>query len=140
MTGEFSDGVLRLLGKNPDLRQVCTRFRVPLKKIRAGKIAIYDLHMAEGKKKESLESFFCLLTDRHKASVRAVCIDLNGAYRSVLRENLPGAEVVHDRFHIIAALDEVRRSEWRAVNGEGKKVIKDSRFLSLVREHDAVTP
>jgi transposase len=63
------------------------------------------LHMAEGKKKESLESFFSLLTDRQKARIRAVCIDRNGAYRSVLRGNLPGAEVVHDRFHIIANLN-----------------------------------
>lgn len=93
------------------------------------------LHMAEGKKKESLESFLSLLTDRQKASIRAVCIDRNGAYRSVLAENLPGVEVVHDRFHIIAnlntALDEVRRSEWRAANAEGKKVIKGSRFLLM---------
>lgn len=91
------------------------------------------LHMAEGKKKESLESFFSMLSDQQKASVRAVCIDRNGAYRSVLREQLPGAEVVHDRFHVIAnlnaALDEVRRSEWRAACADGKKVIKGSRFL-----------
>ena len=93
------------------------------------------LHMAEGKKKGSLESFLPHLTDRQKASIRAVCIDRNGAYRSVLGENLPGAELVHDRFHIIAnlntALDEVRRSEWRATNAEGKKVIKGSHFLLL---------
>ena len=92
-------------------------------------------HMAEGKKKESLESFLSLLTDRQKASIRAVCIDRNGAYRFVLSENLPGAEIVHDRFHIIAnlntALDEVRRSEWRAANAERKKVIKGSRYLLL---------
>jgi transposase len=91
------------------------------------------LHMAEGKKKESLESFFAKLTDAQKASIRAVCIDRNGAYRSVLREELPKAEVVHDRFHIIAnlnaALNEVRRSEWRAARAEGKKAIKGSRFL-----------
>ena len=91
------------------------------------------LHMAEGKKKESLESFLSKLTDQQKASVRAVCIDRNGAYRAVLREQLPGAEVVHDRFHVIsnlnAALDEVRRGEWRSACAEGKKVIKGSRFL-----------
>lgn len=91
------------------------------------------LHIAEGKKKESLESCSFLLTDGQKARIRAVFIDRNGAYCSVLRENLPGAEVVHDRFHIIAnlntALVEMRRSEWRAANAEGKKVIRGLHFL-----------
>jgi transposase len=91
------------------------------------------LHMAEGKKKESLESFFATLSDVQKASILAVCIDRNGAYRSVLVEQLPKAEVVYDRFHIIAnlnaAIDEVRRSEWRSAKAEGKKVIKGSRYL-----------
>jgi transposase len=98
------------------------------------------LHMAEGKKKESLESFLATLTDAQKARIRAVCIDRNGAYRSVLAGQLPKAEVVHDRFHIIAnlnaAIDEVRRSEWRAAQAEGKKVIKGSRYLlTMAREN-----
>lgn len=91
------------------------------------------LHMDEGKKKKSLESFFARLSEPQKASIKAVCIDRNGAYRTVLKERLPGAEVVHDRFHIIvnlnAALDEVRRSEWRAAGGDGRKPIKGSRYL-----------
>ncbi len=91
------------------------------------------LHMAEGKKKASLASFLDLLSAEQKASVRAVCIDRNGAYRAVLNELLPDAEVVHDRFHIVAnlnaAIDQVRRSEWRAARDEGKKAIKGSRFL-----------
>ncbi|MFT4640698.1 MAG: transposase [Verrucomicrobiales bacterium] len=38
------------------------------------------LHMAEGKKKASLESFFDKLTDKQKASMEAVCIDRAGSY------------------------------------------------------------
>ena len=94
------------------------------------------LHMAEGKKKESLAGFLSTLSDAQKASIRAVCIDRNGAYRAVLAELLPGAEVVHDRFHIVAnlnvAIDEVRRGEWRAAKAEGKKVIKGSRYLLMM--------
>lgn len=90
------------------------------------------LRMIEAKK-ESLESFFSLLTDAQKASIRAFCIDQKGSHRFVLRENLPDAEVVHDRFHIItnlnAALDEVSCSDWRAANAQEKKVIQNSRFL-----------
>lgn len=95
------------------------------------------LHMAEGKKKESLESFFAKLSDEQKASISAVCIDRNGSYRRVLAEQVPKADVVHDRFHIIAnlnaALDEIRRAEWRAAKADGKKVIKGSRYLLMMR-------
>jgi len=94
------------------------------------------LHMAEGKKKESLASFLATLSRAQKASIRAVCIDRNGAYRAVLAEHLPKAAVVHDRFHIMAnlnaAIDEVRRSEWRCAKAEGKKVIKGSRYLLMM--------
>lgn len=91
------------------------------------------LHMAEGKKKESLESFFSKLNDDQKRSIRAVCIDRNGAYRAVINEQVPHADVIHDRFHLIAnlnaALDEVRRSEWHLAKEGGKRVIKGSRYL-----------
>ncbi len=98
------------------------------------------LHMAEGKKKESLECFLATLTQAQKNSIRAVCIDRNGAYRSVLAEQLPKAEIVHDRFHIMAnlnsAIDEVRRSEWRSAKAEGKKVIKGSRYLLMMNREN----
>jgi transposase len=91
------------------------------------------LHMAEGKKKESLAAFFDKLTDTQKKSIRAVCIDRNGAYRAVLAESLPHADVVHDRFHLVAnlnaAIDQVRRGEWHKAKDEGKRVIKGSRYL-----------
>ncbi|MFT4638122.1 MAG: transposase [Verrucomicrobiales bacterium] len=38
------------------------------------------LHMAEGKKKASLEPFSERLTDKQKASIEAVCIDRAGSY------------------------------------------------------------
>lgn len=98
------------------------------------------LHMAEGKKKESLESFLATLTRGQKDSIRAVCIDRNGAYRSVLSEQLPKAAIVHDRFHIMAnlnaAIDEVRRCEWRAAKADGKKVIKGSRYLLMMNREN----
>lgn len=91
------------------------------------------LHMAEGKKKDSLISFFDTLNEEQRASIHSVCLDRGGAYRSATKEYLPQASIVFDRFHIMAnlntALDEVRRSEWRQAEKSGKKVIKGSRYL-----------
>lgn len=93
------------------------------------------LHMDDGKKKESLASFFAKLTTEQKTSIKAVCIDRNGAYRAVIGEQIPHAEVVHDRFHLMmnlnAALDEIRRSEWHRAARQDKRVIKGSRYLLL---------
>ena len=71
------------------------------------------LHMAEGKKKASLESFFEKLTEEQKGSIDAACIDRAGSYQSVLGEQIPNAAVVYDHFHLRlnlnTAVDEVRR-------------------------------
>ena len=90
------------------------------------------LHLAEGKKKESLQSFFDKLTAEQKASIQAVGMDRAGAYLEVVKEQLPRAAVVFDKFHLIAnyhaVIDEVRRSEWRKASAQDKDVIKGQRY------------
>jgi len=101
------------------------------------------LHMAEGKKKESLEAFFALLSEAQKATIKAVCIDRNGAYGAVVAEALPGAEVVYDKFHLMSnlgkALDELRRSEYSKATGEFRHVLKGQRF-NLLRHPENLAP
>ncbi len=98
------------------------------------------LHMAEGKKKASLESFFEKLTEKQRATIEAACIDRAGGYQSVLGEQIPGATVVYDRFHLRlnlnAAVDEVRRQEWRKASEEDKSFIKGHRFILLANEEN----
>lgn len=75
------------------------------------------LFMAEGHKKETLLRFLSRLSPSQKASIKAVGIDRGGAYLAAVKEALPDADVVFDRFHIIqnlnGVLDEIRRSEYR---------------------------
>lgn len=101
------------------------------------------LFMTEGKKKESLASFFESLTEEQRASIKAVCIDRNGAYAAAIKEHLPEAEIVYDKFHILSnlnkALDEVRREEYRSATGDYKNVIKGQRF-NLFRHPENLTP
>jgi transposase len=50
-----------------------------------------------------------------------------------VRENLPNAQVVFDKFHVIAivngAVDEVRRAEAREADQERRQELKDSRWI-----------
>ena len=93
------------------------------------------LHMAEGKKRESVESFYEKLTDEQKAGIRVVGMDRSGAYQAATEAYLPNAEIVYDRFHLVMnvnqAVDEVRRSQWREAAREDKTVIKGKRYLML---------
>lgn len=93
------------------------------------------LHMAEGRKKESLESFFQQLSDTQKASIEAVGIDRSGAYQAVVEAYLPKADIVYDRFHLVMnvnqAVDEVRRSQCRRASREDRQLLKGQRYLIL---------
>jgi len=91
--------------------------------------------MKEGKKKETLLEFLDSLKDRQKASIQAVAMDRAGAYLAAVREGLPQADAVFDKFHIIQnlnrALDDVRRGEYReAARNKSPEIrlIKGQRF------------
>ena len=100
------------------------------------------LHLHEGKKKASLEAFFDKLSPEQKASIKAVCIDRSGAFRAVIEERLPQAQIVFDKFHLLSnlgkAIDEVRRREYTGATSELKNVIKGQRF-NLLRHPENLT-
>ena len=101
------------------------------------------LHLAEGKKRESLEGFFKKLTAKQIVNIQAIGMDRAGAYKSVVTKWAPNAAIVFDKFHLIAnfnhAIDEVRRSEWRKADKEDKKFIKGQRY-NLFRNPENLKP
>jgi transposase len=98
------------------------------------------LHMAEGKKKGSVESFFEQLTEEQRESIVAVGIDRAGAYQAAIEAYLPNAEIVYDRFHLMMninqAVDEVRRSQWRRAGKQERSYLKGVRFLILSNQEN----
>jgi len=88
------------------------------------------LHLAEGKRKASLQGFFEKLTEEQKASIEAVGIDRAGAYKAVIEEELAHAEIVYDKFHLSAnyneVIDKIRRGEWRAAGSRTKRSSRGS--------------
>lgn len=101
------------------------------------------LYMAEGKKGETLRGFFDKLTAEQKASIKAVGIDRGGAYQRVVSEEIPDAQIVYDKFHLVAnlneAIDDVRRNEWQKASMENKSYIKGQRY-NLFRLWERSTP
>jgi transposase len=87
------------------------------------------LHMAEGKKHDSLKSFFDKLTSEQKCRIRAVCIDRNGTYAACIEENLPQAQIAYDKFHLVKNLndviDKIRVDLWHQARREGDRTSAD---------------
>ena len=74
-----------------------------------------------GKNADTLNQFFEQLGPERCAAVKAVTIDMSQAYKKAVRECVPGAKIIFDRFHVQRlahdALDEVRRAQVREQHG-----------------------
>ena len=110
---------------------------------------VYDLERArvvwvgEGKKRDTIDSFFKnQLSDYQKKSIQWACCDMSETFIGALKTHCPNAKLVLDRFHIAKALnnavDEVRKEEWRNVEGDERKTLKGIRWI-LFRNHDTRT-
>lgn len=95
------------------------------------------IHIAEDSKKSSLHSFYDTLTERQKASIQSVSMDMSPAYINATLEALPDArsKIAFDKFHVVQALnkavDETRKSERLKSPREMHKGLERSRFLWL---------
>ena len=101
------------------------------------------LFLGEGKRKTTLDQFLGRLTAEQKAHIECVGIDRGGSYQASVKEHLPDADIVYDKFHIIAnyneVIDKIRRREWRQAEEEDKPFIKGQRF-NLFRNPENMTP
>ena len=93
------------------------------------------LYTALGKDQKALAGFFARLR-RARAKLEAIAVDMSPAYARAIKEYWPGeVAIVHDHYHVVAnmneVIDQVRRDEQNRLEGEGKKLIKGSRYLLL---------
>ena len=90
---------------------------------------------AKGKSSDVLKSFFEEIGPERCAEIEVVSMDLSAAYQKAVRDAVPTAELVFDKFHVAQlaqrALDEVRRDIQRALPNEARKPLKKSRWPLL---------
>lgn len=91
---------------------------------------------AKGRSAETLKKFFEELTDGEREKIECVTIDMAAGYIKAIKEALPNAQIIFDRFHVQRlasdALDEVRREQLRKLRGtsKGRELLR-SRFPLL---------
>jgi transposase len=87
-----------------------------------------------GRGKAALRGFWRRLR-LAKAKIKAVAMDMSGAYWSAVLEHLPDAALVFDKFHVLKLmnerLDDLRRELVREAEGPLRLKIKGTRFLLL---------
>jgi len=91
--------------------------------------------MVEGRSTENARDLLETLSEEQKTGVKAVAMDMWAAYENAVKEQLPNADIVHDKFHISAylnkAVDDVRKEEHRRLMSEGDDTLKNSKFQWL---------
>lgn len=100
------------------------------------------LWLGRGRSREEIRPFFELLGEEGRKRIKAVVMDMNGAYDEEVRHQCPQAEIVYDLYHVVAkygreVMDRVRVDEANRVNSDKKarKAIKSARWL-LLRNRD----
>jgi transposase len=96
------------------------------------------LFVAKGRGRESIRPFFQLLGVEGCRRLKAVVMDMNGAFEEEVKAHAPQAAIVYDLFHVVAkygreVLDRVRNAEAIRLKDDKKsrKVIRASRWLLL---------
>jgi transposase len=87
---------------------------------------------------KSVKKYFEGLKDKH--SIEIVAMDMWRPYRDAVREQMPQAQIIVDRFHIQRmaneAMEKVRKSLRASLNTRERRTLKNDRFVLLKRLHD----
>ena len=93
------------------------------------------IEVVEGRDEESVNGMWKALSDDQKSNIEAVAMDMWKAFENSVAANLPHADIVHDRFHIMKhlndAVDQVRRGEHKALKAQGDDTLKGTKYLWL---------
>lgn len=102
---------------------------------------VYDLlegHLIwveTGRTAEVFSSFLKRLPSQTASMIEAVAMDMGPAYQKSVRDCLPQADIVFDRFHVMKnysdAIKNQRRTEFRKADHDGKELLKGCHYLLL---------
>lgn len=104
------------------------------------------LWVGRGRRREDIRPFFEQLGVEGRQRLKAVAMDMNGAYEEEVRYQCPLVQIVFDLFHVTAkygreVIDRVRVDEANRLREDqpARKVVKGARWL-LLRNQENVTP
>lgn len=104
------------------------------------------LFVAKGRGRESIRPFFEKLGPEGCSRLKAVVMDMNGAFEEEVKAKAPKASIVYDLFHVVAKYARevtcrVRNAEVQRLKDDkqSRKVVQSSRWL-LLRNYSNLKP
>jgi transposase len=93
------------------------------------------VEVVEGRTNEAAAKLWESLTPEQKLEVEAVAMDMWEPFIQTAKEQVPDADIVHDKYHISSylneAVDKVRRQEHKELMAAGDETLKGTRQLWL---------
>lgn len=93
------------------------------------------VYVGKQRKARTLKRFLNQLTTKQRKAIEAVVMDMWDPYINAVKKKLPGAQIVFDQFHVVAAfgrvIDKIRNSEYRKAAKADKDVFKGAKYLLL---------
>ena len=84
---------------------------------------------------ESMDEFYRFLGPKKSAKVRLAVMDMWRPFRNSTKKNAPQAAILFDKFHVLRhlgdALDEVRKQEYKRLDGKKRTFIKGQKYALL---------
>jgi transposase len=100
------------------------------------------LEVVEGRTEEDALALWGKLPETSRSTIKAIAMDMWQAFENAARRVVPGAEIVHDKFHIAKHLNDgvnrIRTEEHRRLLREGDDRLKGTRWFWL-RAEDNLT-
>jgi transposase len=93
------------------------------------------LFATEGKDKETWARFIAALEahNGHRHAITQASVDMSPAYAAGITENCRNAEIVNDKYHVVAqvndAVDQVRKAEARSGDNTRAELLKFTRWI-----------
>ncbi|MDI7191595.1 ISL3 family transposase [Leptospira santarosai] len=98
------------------------------------------IEVKEGKSKEAADELLSSLSKKVKRSCEAVAVDMDPVFKTAIEENLPDADIVHDKFHISQYLNEALTNVWRDENRrlrrENVETLSGTKFLWITNQEN----
>ena len=90
------------------------------------------IEVKAGRNRESAIELLETIPTQTRDAVEAVAMDMSASFAAAVRETLPKADIVYDRFHVSQllnqAVDQVRRRENKHLLAEGDESLKGTRM------------
>jgi transposase len=93
------------------------------------------IEVVEGRDEKAVNGIWEAFSEKQKLGIEAVAMDMWQAFENSASANLPHADIVHDRFHIMKhlndAVDQVRRGEHKELKVQGDDTLTGTKYWWL---------